>query len=189
MRAKIISLIALIFLLLLPLTTVGDPGHADGEPHGDEIEEEKEDEDITYFGIEMEGLGEIAQILFIFTLTIIVWKPGFLWLRKKGPELFKKEAKPFKKSLNKFNKRYMSVHIWAGFFAALLGTVHGYFLEWHWTLWAGTAAIWTLVISGGLLKWKWPPKEFRKGARILHMQRALTVLAIVLLVVGHELVD
>jgi len=39
------------------------------------------------------------------------------------------------------------------------------------------------------MQWKWPPKEVRKGARLLHMQRAMSVAALVLLVVGHGLVD
>jgi len=182
MRSISYLFVLALFLVILPSTAIGDEGHDDDEPHGD-------DDEVSFLGIEMESLGEVAQVLFIFTLTIIVWKPAFLWLRKKGPELFNKEAKPFKKTLGTINKRYMSAHIWAGFFAALLGTVHGYFLEWHWALWAGTAAMWVLVISGGILKWKWPPKEFRKGARILHMQRALAVMAIVFLLVGHEIVD
>lgn len=172
------KLIFTFFVLALFSFSVG----ADGDDDDDDDHE-------SIMGIEMEGLGEFAQFLLIFTLSIVIWKPLFMWLRKNGPDLFKKEPRPFKKTLGVINRRYMKIHLWAGFFAALLGTIHGYFLEWHWTLWAGTAAMWILVISGGLLQWKWPPKEFRRGARILHMQRTLSVLLVILLVVGHNIVD
>jgi len=39
------------------------------------------------------------------------------------------------------------------------------------------------------MQWRWPPKEVRKGARLLHLQRTLSVIAIVLLLIGHGIVD
>ena len=49
--------------------------------------------------------------------------------------------------------------------------------------------LWLLVVSGGLMMWKTPPQQIRKASRLLHMQRAMSVLAVVLLVIGHALVD
>jgi len=45
-----------------------------------------------------------------------------------------------------------------------------------------------LSISGGLMRWKWPPREVKKGARLLHMQRLLSAVVVILLLVGHEMV-
>ena len=95
----------------------------------------------------------------IATLSIAIWKPSFKWLRKNGPELFNAEPRPFKKKLGVFNRRFMKVHNWLGVIAAVVGTAHGFVLEWHWTLWAGMAGIWVLIFSGSLLQWKWPPKR------------------------------
>lgn len=155
----------------------------------DDDEDDEDDDDATLFGLDGEGTGEVALWLMVATLSIVVWKPLFKWLRANGPELFNKEPRPFKKSLGVFNRRYMRAHNWIGFAAVVLGTAHGYVLEWHWTLWVAMAALWILVVSGYLMQQKWPPKEFRRGARLLHMQRALSVVAVALLLVGHGLVD
>ena len=154
---------------------------------GDDDDDADDDEKI--LGIDAEGLGDVALYFLIATLSIAIWKPSFKWLRKNGPKLFNTEPRPFKKKLGVFNRRFMKVHNWLGVIAAFVGTAHGFVLEWHWTLWAGMAGIWILIFSGSLMQWKWPPKEFRKGARLLHMQRALSIIAIVLLYVGHGIVD
>lgn len=165
-------------LLLSPLVA------ADGDDDEDDDENEA-----TLLGLEGEATGEVAQILLIGTLSIVIWRPLFKWLRAKGPELFDKEPRAFKKSLGVFNRRYMKAHNWVGLAAAVVGTAHGYVLEWHWTLWLAMVFMWVLVFSGYLLQWKWPPREFRKGARLLHMQRAMSIAAVVLLLVGHAIVD
>lgn len=170
-------LLTLVFLLLSPSVMADDD------------EDDEDDDDATLFGLDGEGMGEVALWLMVATLSIVVWKPLFKWLRANGPELFNKEPRPFKKSLGVFNRRYMRAHNWIGLAAVVLGTAHGYVLEWHWTLWVAMAALWILVVSGYLMQQKWPPKEFRRGARLLHMQRALSVVAVALLLVGHGLVD
>jgi len=152
-------------------------------------DDDDEDDDVEILGIEGEDIGNIALYLMIGTLAIIIWKPSFHWLRKNGADLFKTEPREFKRNLGVFNRRFMRVHNWLGFGTAVVGTVHGYVLEWHWTLWAGMAALWILIFSGSAMQWKWPPKEFRKGARLLHLQRLLSIAAIALLLIGHELVD
>jgi len=153
-------------------------------------EDEKDDDDgEKILGIDGEDLGEVALYFLVATLSIAIWKPTFKWLRKNGAELFNQEPRPFKKKLGIFNRRFMKVHNWLGVIAAVVGTAHGIVLEWHWTLWAGMAGIWILIFSGSLMQWKWPPKEFRKGARLLHMQRAMSIIVIVLLYVGHGIVD
>ena len=40
-----------------------------------------------------------------------------------------------------------------------------------------------------MMRWKWPPREIRRGARLLHLNRSLSIIAVVLLFIGHEIVD
>lgn len=180
LKQRVFVLFGVILLLLIP--------SALAEEDGDE-EEDDDDDDEKILGVDAEDLGDVALYFLIATLSIAIWKPSFKWLRKNGPKLFNTEPRPFKKKLGVFNRRFMKVHNWLGVIAAVVGTAHGFVLEWHWTLWAGMAGIWILIFSGSLMQWKWPPKEFRKGARILHMQRAMSIIAIVLLYVGHGIVD
>jgi len=176
--AHLRALLVVLFLLF-PMTVASADGDVDDE----------EDDEAQVFGLDAEGLGEVAQWLMVGTLLIVVWKPLFKWLRTNGPERFGVEARPFKKKLGVFNRRFMRVHVWIGLGAVVLGTVHGYVLEWHWTLWVAMLFLWLLVVSGGLMMWKTPPRQIRKASRLLHMQRAMSVLAVALLLVGHALVD
>ena len=169
----------MVLFLLFPMTVASADGDVDDE----------EDDEAQVFGLDAEGLGEVAQWLMVGTLLIVVWKPLFKWLRTNCPERFGVEARPFKKKLGVFNRRFMRVHVWIGLGAVVLGTVHGYVLEWHWTLWVAMLFLWLLVVSGGLMMWKTPPRQIRKASRLLHMQRAMSVLAVALLLVGHALVD
>ena len=174
-KFRTLLLLFFVAILLIPST------HADRD--------DDEDEEVTWYGIEAEGLGTVALWMMGGTLFILVWKPLHLYLRKKGPELFDVEAKSFKLTLKNINTKHMSIHNILGFLTAVVGTAHGLLLEWHWTLWVGMALVWVLVASGSLLKWKWPPRQVRRGARLLHMQRALSVLAVALLLIGHAIVD
>jgi hypothetical protein len=175
LKQRLFVLFGVLMLLLMP-SALAD-------------EDEEGDDDEKILGMDAEDLGEVALYFLVATLSIAVWKPSFKWLRKNGPDLFNTEPRAFKKKLGVFNRRFMKVHNWLGVIAAVVGTAHGIVLEWHWTLWAGMAGIWILIFSGSLMQWKWPPKEFRKGARILHMQRVMSIVAIVLLYVGHGIVD
>ena len=152
-------------------------------------DDDNNDDEQKILGIEGEDLGDIALYLMVATLLIVVWKPTFTWLRKHGPDRFQQEPREFKRKLGVFNRKFMKVHTWVGFAAAIIGTVHGIVLEWHWTLWVGMLCVWILVFSGSMMQWRWPPKEVRKGARLLHMQRTLSIIAIVLLIIGHGIVD
>ncbi|MGA0352450.1 MAG: hypothetical protein ACO3NY_02235 [Poseidonia sp.] len=176
--ANLRALLVVLFLLV-PMTVASADGDVDDE----------EDDEAQVFGLDAEGLGEVAQWLMVGTLLIVVWKPLFKWLRTNGAERFGVEARPFKKKLGVFNRRFMRVHVWIGLGAVVLGTVHGYVLEWHWTLWVAMLFLWLLVVSGGLMMWKTPPRQIRKASRLLHMQRAMSVLAVALLLIGHALVD
>jgi len=168
-----------LILLMLLLPTA----HADGE------HDEEDDDDATVLGLDAEGLGEAAKVLLIATLAIVVWRPAFKWLRKNGADLFNQEPRPFKQRLSKVNRWYMRAHNWVGFGAALLGTVHGWVLEWHWTLWVGTGAMWVVVLSGAAMTWGKSPRFVKRNARLLHISRSLSIVAVVLLLIGHGLVD
>ena len=174
-------LAALLVLLLLAA-----PVHADG----DDDDDDDDDEEGSVLGLDGEGLGEAAQVLLVLTLSIVVWKPLFGWLRKGGIEALNiEDARAWKKKLGTFNRRFMKVHTWIAIAMLVAGTLHGLASESHWMLWLAMALMGLLSLAGGMMQWKWPPKEVRKGARLLHMQRAMSVAAIVLLVVGHGLVD
>ena len=54
-------------------------------------------------------------------------------------------------------------------------------------VWLGWFGMLFMSILGALMQWKWPPKKVRKGARLLHSQRALLVITVALLVFGHEM--
>jgi hypothetical protein len=155
----------------------------------EDSDDDDDDDDKEVLGMDGEDLGSGALFLLIATVMIAVWKPTFKWLRKNGSEYFNVEPRDFKRKLGVYNRKFMKVHNYIGFGCVVVGTIHGYFLEWHWTLWAAMLGLWILVISGSLMQWRWPPKKMRKGARLLHLQRTITIIAIVLLLVGHGIVD
>lgn len=152
-------------------------------------DESDDDDEVTLLGIEADSWGSASLYLLIGTVLIVGWKPTFRWLRVNGAERFDQEPREFKQKLGVFNRRFMRTHNWLGMSAVVIGTLHGIVLDWHWTLWAGLASLWFLVISGSLMQWKWPPKSVRRGGRLLHMQRTFTVVAITMLLIGHEIVD
>lgn len=169
----------IVFSLLLSNIASAD----DDEDDGDDNDDGKE-----LLGMDGEDLGSVAQVLFIFTLTIVVWKPGHIWLQKNAKDYFA-EPKEVKKSLRKFNKIYMRLHYWIGFGAVVVGGVHGLATmseDNGWMYWAGWAGMVIMSVTGALLLWKWPPKKVRKGARLIHAQRVMLVITIVLLVVAHD---
>ena len=79
----------LLFLLML-LTFTILTGHALADEGDDE---DDDDSEVSVFGVDGEGLGEVAQVLLIATLAIVAWKPAFKWLRANGAELFDKEPR------------------------------------------------------------------------------------------------
>ena len=160
----------------------------EGQDHDHDDDEEEEVKKL-FLGIEGEILGTVALWTMIATLSILIWKPLRARLSISGHDWFKLEKKPFKKSLNTAHRRYMALHTMLGGLTAVIGTIHGYILEWHWTLWLGMAAIWILVISGSLLQWKYPPRKVKKGAHLLHIQRGLSIVAVIFLLIGHVILD
>ena len=62
-------------------------------------DDDDDDDEQKILGIEGEDLGNIALYLLIVTLTIVIWKPIFKWLRTYGPEHFDKEPREFKRKL------------------------------------------------------------------------------------------
>ncbi len=168
-------------LLLVPFTV-----HADGN----EDDEGDEDDSGSILGLDGEGLGETSQVLLILTFSIVLWKPLFGWLRKGGVEVLNiEDPRAWKKRLGVMNRRYMSVHTWVAVAMLITGLLHGLASQSHWMLWLSMALMGVLGLVGSMMQWKWPPKEVRRGARLLHTQRAMSVAALVLLVVGHALVD
>lgn len=176
MRRTYLLLITAVLMIILSNSALAD-------------DDDDDDDDEEILGFDGEDAGEIALYLMIASLLIVVWKPTFMWLRKNGPERFDVEPREFKRKLGTFNRRFMKVHTWIGIGAAIVGTLHGLVLDWHWTLWVAMGSIWLLVISGLMMQWKWPPREFRKGARLLHLQRTFALFAVTLLIIGHEIVD
>ena len=143
-----------------------------------------------------EDLGNISQILLIATISLVAWKPAHIWVRKTGLEKYGNkfaitDHKAFKKKLTKINKWMSIFHLWVGVGAVVTGLVHGLMTEGvkleSSLVWLGWLGMLFMSILGGLMQWKWPPKKVRKGARLLHSQRIILVLTIILLVIGHEM--
>ena len=170
----------LIYLLLLLL--ISPVALADDDDDDDD------DDDAKILGLEAEGLGDFALWTFVFTVSIVVWKPSHIYLRRNAKKLFE-NPKMVKEKLSSFNRIYMRAHYWIGLVAVVVGGVHGLGMiqeDNGWMYWAGWAGMVIMTITGALLLWKWPPKKVRKGARMLHAQRAILVLTIIFLVVSHD---
>jgi hypothetical protein len=153
----------------------------------DDDDDDDDDNDEKFLGFDGEDLGEVAQYLLIGVMTIVIWKPGHIWLQKNAKTLFS-DPKAKKKLMRAVNKIYMRLHYWAGLAVVIVGGIHGLTVGaegqpiLYWSGWAGLVI---MSISGGLLLWKWPPRKVRKGARLLHAQRAVSVITIILLLISH----
>ena len=169
----------LVFLMFLSIICV--PGtFADSE-------DVEDDDDEQIFGVDAEDLGSIAQAFLIFTISIVLWKPSYRYVSKRARDWFD-DPKEAKKKIRLANKIYMRLHYWIGLFALIIGGVHGlgYLDEQNQLLyWSGWFGMLLLTVSGSLLLWKWPPKEVKKGARLIHAQRAILLATIVLLIISH----
>lgn len=184
MRTSTVLLLLCSLLLLLPSVA------ADEDEKDDDDEKDGRFED---FG---EGLGEISRNLLIATLVLILWKPAHLWLHKSG---IKKHAERLgitdvrhaKKGLKKVNGWMMRMHLIVGVGAVIAGFLHGIMVTGldakTIVVWAGWTGLLVMSILGGLMQWKWPPREVRKGARLLHSQRIMLVITIALLGIGHRI--
>ena len=166
--------IALGLLLLMTPLSVGDN---DGD---DESEDDDGFEDMG------EGLGTVSAWLLGLTLAYFVWKRALPGIRK---HLKMTEQKDKLKQLNTWNKKVLPIHTLLGITALITGTVHGLMMdESSFLLWTSIALMGILSVTGGLMRWKWPPREVKKGARLLHMQRLMSAVVVILLLVGHEMV-
>ncbi|MEK9805085.1 MAG: hypothetical protein VW551_02180 [Euryarchaeota archaeon] len=168
--------IALVLLLLSsPVTALSnDDDDADDEDDDDGFEDLGED------------VGTVSAWLLGLTLVYFGWKRVLPTIRK---HLKQTEQKDRLKSLNTWNKKAIPLHTLLGLAALVTGTIHGLMMdEDALILWVAVALMGVLSISGGLMRWKWPPKKVKKGARLLHMQRLLSVAVVILLLVGHEMV-
>ncbi|HIF05155.1 MAG TPA: hypothetical protein EYQ80_07195 [Candidatus Poseidoniales archaeon] len=154
-------------------------------------DDDDDDDDESILGMDGEDLGSVALWLLVATMTIVVWKPGYIWLNKNAKNIFD-EPKEVKKKLRRVNTFYMRIHYWIGGAVVVVGGMHGLGTgsEGHpYLFWGGWVGLVLMSISGALMLWKWPPRKVRKGARMLHAQRTLAVVTIVLLVVAHSVAD
>jgi len=175
-------LLIMLFLLLIAPVAI-----ADDDDVGDD-DDDDDDDDEQILGMDAEDLGDVALWTFVFTLTIVVWKPTHIYIQRNAKKLFE-NPKPIKKKISSFNRIYMRIHYWIGLTAVVVGGIHGLGMigeDNGWMYWAGWAGMIMMTISGSLMLWKWPPKTVRKGARLLHAQRFILVLTIVLLWVAHD---
>ncbi|HHZ74063.1 MAG TPA: hypothetical protein EYN58_02575 [Candidatus Poseidoniales archaeon] len=146
-----------------------------------------EEDDVDTFGENVgKRLGNVSGILLVLTMSIVVWKPVLKYLRKKADKLAE-DGKWLKKKLGKVNRWYMKIHYWIGFAAVVAGLIHGIAMnKWEILFWAGWVGMLLMSVTGGLLLWKWPPKKVRKGARLIHAQRALLVITVAFIFISHR---
>ena len=172
--SQLFALLALSMLLLA------------GSASADDDDDDDDDEGI--LGFDGEDLGTVALWMLVATVSIVIWKPSYVWLNKNAKDLFE-EPKVVKSRLRKVNKVYMRIHYWIGLGVVIIGAAHGLSVGndgrgvLYWSGWAGLVM---MSILGGLMLWKWPPRKVKKRARALHTQRALLVITLVLLFVAHD---
>lgn len=175
----------LIALLCALLVALASSVVADDHDEDDDEDEEGEGEDDRLEDAG-ESLGEISAWLLGLTVAYFGWKRILPPIRKRLKAAGQKDQL---KKLNSMNKRAIPVHTLLGTAALVTGFVHGLMMDdSHPTLWLAIFLMGVLSVSGGLMRWKWPPREVRKGARLLHMQRLISLVVVVLLLVGHEMV-
>ena len=175
MRLRLLKALSIALGLLLLASPVAALSDDD-----DDDEDEDEFEDLG------EDVGTVSAWLLGLTLAYFGWKRVLPTIRKN---LKQTEQKDHLKSLNSWNKKALPLHTLLGVAALATGTIHGLMMdEDALILWIAVALMGVLSISGGLMRWKWPPREVKKGARLLHMQRLLSAAVVILLLVGHEMV-
>lgn len=132
-----------------------------------------------------EDIGTVSAWLLGLTLAYFAWKRLLPVARK---QLKDKQQKDRLKRLNSLNKKAIPVHTILGVAALVTGIAHGLMVGGGpLMLWVAVVLMGVLSVSGGLMRWRWPPREIKRGARLLHMQRLLSVAVVILLLVGHEM--
>ena len=132
-----------------------------------------------------EDIGTVSAWLLGLTLAYFAWKRLLPVARQ---ELKDKQHKDRLKRLNSLNKKAIPVHTILGVAALVTGIAHGLMVGGGpLMLWVAVVLMGVLSVSGGLMRWRWPPREIKRGARLLHMQRLLSVAVVILLLVGHEM--
>ena len=172
-RLRVASIALCLLLLLTPLSM--------GDDDGDD--EREDDEGFEDMG---EGLGTVSAWFLGLTLAYFGWKRALPPIRKHLKETGQSVEL---KQLNKWNKKAIPVHIILALVALVTGVTHGMMMDESSTLlWGAIALMVVLSVSGGMMRWKWPPREVKKGARLLHMQRLMSLVVVVLLVAGHGVI-
>ncbi len=173
-RTWLLTILCTIFILISQHVVADD--HDEDDDDNEESEEWLEDTG--------EFFGEISAWLLGFTLLYFGWKRILPPIRKKLKAAGRRD---YLKRLNSLNKRVIPIHTILGLAALLTGIAHGLMMEEsNPLLWIALLLMGVLSLSGGLMRWKWPPREVKKGARLLHMQRLLSIAVVVLLLIGHE---
>ena len=187
--------VAILILLMVIMTCGGAPilmakyspdsgkmSDDDGDDNGGD-----DDDDDNPWEDGGESLGTAALVFLILTLSIVLWKPGVKLARKHLPDKLEMENRLVKKNIGIANRWFMKIHDWLGFGAALIGTLHGLLMDdWGLEFWIPMGGFWVLVTSGYLMRVKWPPKQVRKGARLLHMQRFIAIVSVIVLFIAHD---
>ena len=165
-------------LIALGLLLIASPATA--QVDDDDLDEDEDGlEDLG------EDIGTVSAWLLGLTLAYFAWKRLLPVARK---ELKEKQQKDRLKRLNSLNKKAIPVHTILGVAALVTGIAHGLMVGGGpLMLWVAVALMGILSVSGGLMRWRWPPREIKRGARLLHMQRLLSVAVVLLLLVGHEM--
>ncbi len=192
MSRKIEAAIALTLILLVIASCGGGPLilakiQSNNSLFEEHEEDDEDDEDDGPYEDSGKALGYSAVFFLLLTCTIALWKPAVKFARKELPSMLEYDDRKVKLWIGKVNRWYMKIHDWLGFAAALIGTLHGILLgDWNWMFWIGIIGLWILVISGYLMRVKWPPRQVKKGARLLHMQRLIATISIVFLWLAHD---
>lgn len=134
-----------------------------------------------------EGLGVLAAAALGLTIATAAWN----WSRRRILlKALRGRGTAIKRVMSWHRRLAVPVHALAGLGALGAGTVHGLWAEQgHWSLWSAMAMMGVMTLGGAILLWKWPPAKVRKGVYVLHGQQGLLAAMLVLLLVGHGIVD
>ena len=190
-KLKLSALMLICWTGLVCLLTV--PGMAD-DGHGRRGLFDREDQHkIPFLGSDDEGNETAGQIA--AWLLLVANLPVALSILIKGINRFSPLGAELKKSLASFNrfqkKHLMVVHYYLNL--AILGVVVWHYLSSRCL--STTLPEWGLVLMmvsitfGILIKFKWCPKAFRKNVYRIHTQPIIFIAMILVLTVGHLIVD
>lgn len=163
------------FLLLLPIGLRAD------------------DDDEKYRGSREHVMEEVSESLGTISLWGLILFNGLYYYCmafKRVPKGFRTHAPEIAKQPLKWKTKFRKFHYWGNPVVIALAFLHGWWAEkTHPVLWWGWGILVFLMISGIIMKLQKADQPGAKVNRLIHTQHFFSIAMLVLLLVGHGLVD